>query len=786
MRLKDFDQSGKVARASLLGPAVAVNLEENPAENVSAVREPLTRLLEESAASAFPEDSPRSEQPSSPTPSPIRSSQMGQASSGVEAAPNSTSGVSEPAAGSAAPVTPIRSGPAPISPATTPFPPVAPSPPGSSTLTIPTEERGEGAPPPTPNSDPVNSPPNGSGSPTAKPTVPSDVLELKADSQDYDERRQVFTAEGRVLMRFRQAVLTADRLQVNLVNRIAVAEGNVVLTRGDQVLRGQRFEYNLIQGEGTVQRASGEIYLPQAGTDLAATLPTDTGATAQVETPVGDRIAISQPRQVTSGGGVSVLVGSGRAVSGPSSTVFSPTGGRVNRVRFEAEKVDFTPSGWVASKIRITNDPFSPPELELRADRARLNRISPLQDEVVADNPRLVFDQSFSLPLFQNRLVLDRRERQPGLFRFGFDSDERGGLFVERTFDVFTSDTVRFNVTPQFLVQRAIEDGFGADAFGLKSRLQVTLGPRTSIRGRLSLSSLDLTDAENNLRASLRAQQIIGTHALGLEYSYRDRLFNGSLGFQTVQRSVGLLLTSPIIALGNTGINMSYQAGYQYINADTDRVDLLEPIRENNRINLSRFQASVAFSRGFLLWQGKPLPATPQAGLRFSPSPLVPYLILAPGVTGVASYYSSDDTQANLGLNLTLLGQFGHFSRNFLDYTAFNVTYSQVVRSGLSPFLFDRAVDTQVLYAGIMQQIYGPIRVGFQTAFNLNTGQEISTDYLVEYARRTYSVLLRYNPVLQIGSVNLRISDFNWTGGNEPFSGTDITPVNQGVRRISD
>jgi hypothetical protein len=129
-----------------------------------------------------------------------------------------------------------------------------------------------------------------------------------------------------------------------------------------------------------------------------------------------------------------------------------------------------------------------------------------------------------------------------------------------------------------------------------------------------------------------------------------------------------------------------------------------------------------------------------------------------------------------------LVGQFGHSSRDFLDYTAFNLTYSTSARGGFSPFLFDRAADTQVLFAGITQQVYGPLRVGIQTAWNLDTGKEISTDYLLEYSRRTHSVLLRYNPVQQLGSISLRISDFNWTGGSsEVFGGSGVRPISGGV-----
>ncbi|MEM7760916.1 MAG: DUF3769 domain-containing protein, partial [Cyanobacteria bacterium P01_A01_bin.40] len=87
----------------------------------------------------------------------------------------------------------------------------------------------------------------------------------------------------------------------------------------------------------------------------------------------------------------------------------------------------------------------------------------------------------------------------------------------------------------------------------------------------------------------------------------------------------------------------------------------------------------------------------------------------------------------------------------------------------------------QILSLGITQQIYGPFRAGFQTSLDLEDGDTISTDYLLEYSRRTHNVILRYNPELEIGSFSLRISDFNWQGNPRPFSDRGITPVIQGV-----
>ncbi|NJK52890.1 MAG: DUF3769 domain-containing protein [Leptolyngbyaceae cyanobacterium SU_3_3] len=38
--------------------------------------------------------------------------------------------------------------------------------------------------------------------------------------------------------------------------------------------------------------------------------------------------------------------------------------------------------------------------------------------------------------MLRNRVILDRNQRQPALVNFGFDSTDRGGIFVEREIEV--------------------------------------------------------------------------------------------------------------------------------------------------------------------------------------------------------------------------------------------------------------------------------------------------------------------------------------------------------------
>jgi hypothetical protein len=504
---------------------------------------------------------------------------------------------------------------------------------------------------------------------------------------------------------------------------------------------------------------------------------------------LSDRINANQPLQVSNRGGINFTVGGARAASNLPN---QKQGGQVRRLRFEAASINFYPRGWQARDVKITNDPFSPPELVLRADKVTLTRESPLQDKIKTQRQRLVFDQSTSVPIPKDEQTIDRSERNvtPTIASVGYDGTDRGGFFIERGFSLINQPGASFSLTPQFLLQRAVQNpGDVGGLFGLKTKLNAVLSPQTTIKGSAQLTSFNLGNVENNLRASLRLRQSFGDdrnpHTLALEYSYRDRLYNGSLGFQTVQSSIGGVVTSPIIPLAKTGINLSYQGGAQYINANTDRQDLLKQQGSNNgRISLGRIQGSIALSGTIPLWHGQALPSTPTGGLHYTPYLVIPYLNLNAGVTGTNSYYTSSDNQSTLTGTIGIAGQFGHFSRPVLDYTGFILSYSQGLNSGSSPFLFDRVVDTKVLTAGITQQIYGPFRFGFQTSINLDTGKSTSTDYILEYSRRTYGITLRYNPDLQLGGISFRISDFNWTGGTDPFSDTsEVKPVVNGVRR---
>ncbi|HSM83439.1 MAG TPA: DUF3769 domain-containing protein [Nodosilinea sp.] len=608
------------------------------------------------------------------------------------------------------------------------------------------------------------------------PAGPGEVL-LRANQQVVEPIRQIVSATGDVLLQFGTGQLAADRLWVNLKNRHVRAEGNVFFNRNNQTIEGDTATYNLLQGAGTMLNARGELQLSTLDDDFSS--PT-AGNTPSSGAPLDYRLQTQRSiSQVTSPGGLAIS-------TGPTDTLLAGQQQGLRRLRFESARLDFDADGWYADQLRLTNDPFSPPELEFRANNVRLTPLNAEEDELVFDNPRLVLNQWISIPLVRRRYILNRGQLPPDAFNpfptnIGIDGRDRGGLFLEREFSLTGSNPWNVSVAPQFLVSRWLGSSNYNIAdpanFGIAVRVNGPLSPRTSATGIFNLSGLDLENFSENLRANFRAQQLVGTHRLNLEYVYRDRLFNGSLGFQDVQSSMGLLLESPVITLGGSGINLTYQVSGQYVTANTDRPELLSPGVGIGLTNQFRFQGSADLSRFFSLWQGQPLPATPTEGLRYSPRPVVPSLGLGVGLRGVATYYTSDDLQESLDGRIFLVGQLGRLQSNFFDYTQFNIGYSRSFIGGdSSPFLFDRTVDQSVLSGGVLQQIYGPFLAGFQTQINLDTGRTIDTNLVFEYRRRAYGLQFSYNLNQETGFLGFRISDFDWVGRTAPFDADPSTP----------
>jgi lipopolysaccharide export system protein LptA len=615
------------------------------------------------------------------------------------------------------------------------------------------------------------------GTPQIDIVAPNGTIELNAQQQEFDNNTQVITANGKVVLRFNKALLKADRLRVNLKTKIAIAQGNVSLLRGQQTLYGEQFEYNFEDDSGKISEAGGNVYQPTLVRDLNVLSPQQINAPANVtektftEPLLSDRLRADQPitniRNTSSTG----FTTSDRDIE------YQPTlkpSGKLTRLRFQADKVDFVSDRVTAEKIRITNDPFSPPELQIKAERAQFRTINGVESEITLNNPRVLIENNLDIPIPKNRFVFNQIGKESNdsnpFNNIGFDGADRGGVYLQNSFYPIFDPRFQLTITPQYFIQRAVTGlkFFDPSVLGVTTSLVGNLSPDTTVQASAALTGFDLNNFSKNFRGQVGVRQNLSLfgypHLLAGDAIYRQQVYNSTLGYQDVQSSIGGVLSSSIIPVGNTGVNFDYQVGAQLISANTDRPNLLGANTSPSLVTLSRYQTAANFTKSFRLWEGQSLPVNNKETYNYSPIPVVPYLQLNTGIKGGYNSYSNGDNQSFLGYNVGIQGQFGNFSKSSFDYTGFNLNYYQQYPGSTSPFLFDRIVDNRILSAGINQQISGPFRLGVQSSFNLDSTQQISTDYYVEYSRRTYNIVVRYNPVLGLGSIGFRLNDFNWDG----------------------
>ncbi|GAB4217711.1 MAG: DUF3769 domain-containing protein [Synechococcales cyanobacterium] len=570
--------------------------------------------------------------------------------------------------------------------------------------------------------------------PTPPPSAPPEVinrLELLADEQTFDQERQVFTARGNVTLTFRQSRLLAESVQVDLTTRRLRAQGRVWIEVGEQRLQGESLDYDFGRETGEILNVHGEIRFASLENDTAplsnSTNPRPQTLDVKAQAPVVPRL-----------------------------------------VRFRAERIRFDARTWEGENVTLTNDPVDPPELRIQAPVVNLTLDERGSGLLTAPGGQLVFDQVTFLPI-PGRLRLDQ-------FRRGFpitlrtDAGEPGrGLLLQGNFEILEQPNISFIVSPQFFLARWLNGSQGRD--GLAGLLGLETQFRLRSAGGQLLSVLTQLDGLvlNELGSRFRAQVVYSIPtgdggSLNPFYSYRQLFYNGLLGFQTVNQRLGVFYRSPTINFGDPDTQLTYQATVEWVDALGERQVNSDPdlaVANAEVLQLTKVSLEATLDRRFPLWLA-PLPDVALENLRYSRDPVQQGLWLVTGVSGSQNLYSNGFSQSYLVGKVGFQAVMGALLADSFDFTGLNVTYSNGLLTGSSPFLYDRITTREQLEMGILQQIYGPVQVGAETSLDLQTGRSVDTTYSIGFQRRTYGVTVRFSPTRQTGALELRIDDLNW------------------------
>lgn len=484
--------------------------------------------------------------------------------------------------------------------------------------------------------------------------------------------------------------------------------------------------------------------------------------------------------------------------------------GTISRLRFQGAQIRIRGNRWTAEQMAFTNDPFTP-----AASWSLARKVVAVMDgrgvtRIQSRSTQILLDDKVSVPAITNTTVGAEEAR----FAWDTDKEDRDGFYIGYNLEpIKLGRSGSLQLQPQLMVQRAIEgrtssfvlpgESLGSppgeqgatfgDMFGLLAGLNLPLG-WASLDAEASLSTLNPDNFRSGTRSTTRFSAPLNlpgheTASAALFGSYRERIYNGSLGLQTVVYSYGANLAGTAIfnrprqAADNpsaaappprqkgpffTPVALSWaaqSANYQATLFETNTLD-----------TLWRSYANLAVSSTLQLWQGEALDASedPARGLRYSPTPVTPGLGLNMGASGYLASYSDGANQNTLTLWGGPSFTIGQFDKPLFDYTRFSASIAGTFLGGASPFGFDRAVDLRTLSFQAAQQIYGPLVLEAGATFNIDNGSEFYGDVSYSYVelklqRRSYELGVYYSPYDGIGGIRVKLNDFNFAGTGTPF-----------------
>ena len=492
----------------------------------------------------------------------------------------------------------------------------------------------------------------------------------------------------------------------------------------------------------------------------------------------------------------------------------SNKGGTVSRIRFQGSQIRIRGNRWTAEAMAFTNDPFTP-----AGSWSLARKVVAVMDErgvtrINSRSTQILLDGKVSLPAITNTTIGAEEAR----LAFDTDKEDRDGFYIGYNLEpIKLGRRGSVQLQPQLMVQRAIEGRtnsfvlpgeslasptaeqgatFG-DMFGLLAALNLPMG-WVSLDADASLSTFNPDNFRSGTRSITRLSAPLSlpghdSASAALFGAYRERIYNGSLGLQTVVYSYGANLAGKAVfnrpkptAAAPEGeslmLPMSSQSRGPFfapvsLNWAAQSGNYQAALYQTNTLDtLWRSYANLAIGTTLQLWQGSALDASddPKRGLRYAPSPVVPGLGLDFGASGYLASYSDGSNQNTLtlwgGPSFTL----GQFDKPFLDYTRFSASIAGTFLGGASPFGFDRAVDLRTLSFQAAQQIYGPLVVEAGATFNIDNGSEFYGDVSYSYVevklqRRSYELGVYYSPYDGIGGIRVKLNDFNFTGTGTPF-----------------
>ena len=617
-------------------------------------------------------------------------------------------------------------------------------------------------------------------------------VDIESNSK-YEEKNK-FVAEGDVVLYLSNAILRSDLVTYDRESKEFIAEGNVVFSKGKQFFEASKISYNLNSGKGYINDVYGVLDV--------ANFDKDFELNSNIENKYKDLFDRSKIRNLnyintTKFGLVSDLE-TGKRYEIKDVNFDIPS---INRWRFKTDKLLIEGESIKSKRIFFSNDPFNKPQFLLFSKNFSAQVVND-KIKLVSKNTWVNFDNKFKFPIGRWS-VYDRNTVSS--WSIGSDYEDKDGIYISRSYEGinFFDDNISLKIQPFVLIQRAIngdsksfrapkssifsektlnETSF-SDYFGLaidlvgkinswdlemNSSLNTFNFERLSEAGRAKITlsnSINLNNDKLNTEGTEEKNNYLD---IQLYSAFRQDVPKGYSGEEEIYFANGLSLSNSRnwITKEELDFNLSliYDVG-QYRAKKKNTMDLDPLFRNVFALNINS---------EIPIWKRNLLPETINDKYKFTPKIIKPKISWVNNINSGIFLYGNGDSQKGVSFNTGPRMIFGNLKNNFFDFTEIGLTYTNILKSGKSPFNFDDINDDTRIRFEASQQIFGPLLFSYESYLPLdndhtNFGEIIDPIYKLQVKRRAYAIGLFYEEKDESFGFTFNIFNFDYSGSGKKF-----------------
>jgi len=591
-------------------------------------------------------------------------------------------------------------------------------------------------------------------------------IEIQAVEQT--ESKDKFIAKGDVIIKKNGAVLRADYIEYDKNSSFLKSKGNIKYFNKNQILISDYFEYNFSEKSGFIENIYGVIDLETFSEDINLTKDNISDS----KNPI-DRSTITTSDRANP---IGLSFKSGNANSSFLNFKNLDTSKkRIEKWRFKSQKIKINDSLISSKKIIFTNDAFNPPQLNIVAHNV-YSKNKKNKTIFVSSSTKLILDQKVTLPL--GRKVISDKQENLNKFGLGIDNEEKDGLFISRTSDIYEFKNLDFQFIPELYLQRIFKGETysfrekGASITGPKIKNQINpidyFGGNILINGeiasyrinsRSSINSLDIDKLNESIRSSISISKNLrnkNLKNLELNYfaAYREKIDTGYHGIHEIYNGYGVNLKN--------SFKKAHKKNNWYSNQNLSLGKFKSENHQGNLATHTRTSFGGNLANKYTIWKSIKKDIYIDDSYKFVPNILENELNLVSDLNLAINNYSDHGSQNLIRFTIGPALTIGNFKKNFFDYTSLETFLEITRKSGSSPFKFDNIDDDLKLNLNLNQQIIKGLSFGISTYLNIDKDSDkfnkfINTKYSVNWNRRAYNFQIYFEQDTKNAGLNFTI-----------------------------